>query len=477
MIEFLLAQDAPSWVRGSWANQTVLHPVGIALLIVLGAALIALPRRYAVIPIFLMMCVAGRQRISILTLDWDFLRLMVVLGWARVLVRKETRLFRAHRLDSMVVIFAMLSTAGYIIQQSSGDAVVYKLGVLIDTLGAYYLFRVLIRTWDDVLTLFRGASVIAVPVAGAFMLEKLTGRNPFAMLGSAPEITRMREGRLRCQGAFAHPILAGSFWAGVLPYYLALIVGRVDRTLGILGFCSGLIIIFACASSTPAAAVGVVLVGWGFFVMRDSMSFVRWSAVAMLVVLQLMMKAPVYHLISRIDLVGGSTGWHRYYLIDQFVHRWSEWFLVGTPSTAHWGRGLFDVTNQYVLEAVRGGFLAFASFLAVIVVAFMAVSRACKAARSVRPHLAAGWGIGVAIFAHCVMFLAVSYFGQIVLLWQLSLALAASAAVAAVSPVGVRSRSARQMSPAGARGSGSPRAIGGAAPRPVPPRRAQERPA
>src|SRR5690606_31143993 len=184
--------------------------------------------------------------------------------------------------------------------------------------------RVLIRSWDDILTLFRAMAVIAVPIAGAFMIEKSTGRNPFSIFGSAAEFTRAREGRLRCQGAFTHPILAGSFWAGLLPYFASLIVGRVDRILGCVGLACGLIIIFACGSSTPIAAVGVVMLGWAFFVIRDSMSSVRWAVVGLAVVLQILMQKPIYHLISRIDLVGGSTGWHRYFLIDQFFRRTPE---------------------------------------------------------------------------------------------------------------------------------------------------------
>jgi hypothetical protein len=31
------------------------------------------------------------------------------------------------------------------------------------------------------------------------------------------------------------------------------------------------------------------------------------------------MQAPVWHLISRIDLIGGSTGWHRYIIFDAFL--------------------------------------------------------------------------------------------------------------------------------------------------------------
>ena len=47
-----------------------------------------------------------------------------------------------------------------------------------------------------------------------------------AAMGGVPEITVVREGRLRCQGAFAHPILAGCFWAEQLPLIAALSAGN-----------------------------------------------------------------------------------------------------------------------------------------------------------------------------------------------------------------------------------------------------------
>lgn len=141
----------------------------------------------------------------------------------------------------------------------------------------------------------------------------------------------------------------------MIPFFVALWFGAKDKILSVAAVASTLLIIFACSSSTPVAAVGLVIIGWGMYFARAHMSTIRWSILGGLIGLQLLMQKPVYHLISRIDLVGGSTGWHRYHLFDQFVRRIGEWFFVGTHSTAHWGYGLFDVTNQYVLEAVRGG--------------------------------------------------------------------------------------------------------------------------
>lgn len=435
MIDLFLAfQEEAVYRRGGWANQTLVHPVGLAALVASALVVLGAPRKYAIIPFFFLMCVVARQRISIVTMDWDFIRILIMVGWCRVLLRKELRGFRMHRLDKLTIAWSVFSSIGCTIQQASGDAMLLRAGATIDTLGAYFLFRVLLRSWDDIKTLLRGAALIAIPIAAAFLFEKTTGRNLFSVFGGVREFTKIRQDRLRCQGAFAHPILAGSFWAAMIPFFVALWFGTKDRILSVAGVASALLIIFACSSSTPVAAVGLVIIGWMMYLVRAHMSTVRWSIVGALIGLELLMQKPVYHLISRIDLVGGSTGWHRYHLFDQFVKRTSEWFFVGTPSTAHWGYGLFDVTNQYVLEAVRGGILPLVFFVAMVVAAFLAVREVLNGTKDNRAHQMLGWAIGVAIFTHSMIFFAVSYFGQIVVLWHLTLAIAASAAMLSRAP-------------------------------------------
>ena len=459
-----LAQDgAMEWTRGGWANTTVVHPAGLALLAASTVAMLLVPRRYAVIPIFIMLCFAARQRISLISLDWDFVRIMILVGWARVLLRKETRGFTFHRLDLVAVIWSLTATLGYVVQQASSAALVLRLGATIDTLGAYMLFRVLLRSWSDIVATIRGMAVVAIPVAGAFLIEKSTGRNMFSVVGGVNPVTDVRQGRLRCQGAFAHPILAGSFWASILPLFIALWWGMKERVLCVTGVVATMLIVFACSSSTPVAAVGIAMIGWGVYFVRAYLGYIRWGILAVLVMLQLVMQKPVYHLISRIDLVGGSTGWHRYHLFDQFIRRVDEWFFFGTKSTAHWGYGLFDVTNQYVLEAVRGGIVPLVAFVAMIVIGFRAVGAALRASKGDRAATALAWGIGVSLLTHSVIFFAVSYFGQIVVLWNLSLALTVCAA-AASAPATSR---ARARVGASTRRSGAPRVIGGAIPRPA----------
>ena len=121
----------------------------------------------------------------------------------------------------------------------------------------------------------------------------------------------IREGRLRCQGAFSHPILAGCFWASVLPLMAATYWQRtVPKWLMMAGIASVFVIIGACASSTPVMGVLFGFLGAAMFPIRPWMRSIRWVMVLALLCLHMVMKAPVWHLISRVDVVSGSTGWH-----------------------------------------------------------------------------------------------------------------------------------------------------------------------
>jgi hypothetical protein len=191
--------------------------------------------------------------------------------------------------------------------------------------------------------------------------------------------------------------------------------------------------------------MGVVVgaAGAAMFLVRGWMKPVRWGLLFGLIALHMVMKQPVWHLICRIDMVGGSTGYHRFRLIQGAIDFFPEWCLMGTASTAHWGWHLYDVTNQYVLEAVRGGAVTLGLFVAIIGVAFQQVGRLRKSVEGQRYREVVAWGLGVALFVHCMNFLAISYFGQIITVWYLTLG-----AIGSLGPLAA----ARAAAPAGARG-------------------------
>jgi hypothetical protein len=140
-----------------------------------------------------------------------------------------------------------------------------------------------------------------------------------------------------------------------------------------------------------------------------------------MVLLQLAMSKPLWHLYQRVTVfgMGGSTGYHRYRLIDAFVSHFKQWALLGVNSTAPWGRQLEDVTNHFIGQGVRSGLLGFLLFIAIFVFAYAQIGAARKYWRRDWRRSAFAWALGVALFAQMMTMTATSYFGQIELvLWS-----------------------------------------------------------
>jgi len=310
------------------------------------------------------------------------------------------------------------------------SGLVRKSGLMVDTVGLYLLTRFMVRSFDDVEQLVTAFAIITIPVAFAFLVERMTARNPFALFGGVPETTHVRNGRLRCQGPFPHPIIAGCFFASLLPLWVPLFLARPARRAlyGVAIGCAGLIVL-ACASSTPVMSVAFGIAGFAFLPLRRQMKWIRWSALFTLIGLHLFMKAPVWQLVARIDLVGGSTGYHRYQLIDASIRNFGLWWQFGTLDTLRvMDYRTMDITNEYLLEGLRGGFLLLVLFVAMLALGFKAVGRLVRAVEGSRLDLLCAWALGVCLFEHMMNFFAVSYFGQATQMWFLTLAIVSTVA-------------------------------------------------
>lgn len=452
----------------AFKDQTTLHPLGLAMTVICGIALLNVRREWAVLPFIIMACfVSPAQRLVVANLDFRLIRILVLFGIARLILRSELRGIRWTALDFVVIAFAIAKTIIYTAQWKTFGAMIYQSGQIFDSVGVYFLMRCFIRTPRDLVRTGMGFAIIAVPVMLAFLVENLTGRNAFSIFGGVPAITHVREGRLRCQGAFPHPIIGGCFWASSLPLIAALWWqhGRA-RTIAAVGSVCALGIVGLSASSTPLMGAIAAMLGGVFYFVRH---WTRWIFVGfcfMLVGLHFSMNKPVWHLISRITITRGNTGYHRYKLIDSAIHHFNEWCMLGTRSTAHWFWGGQDVTNQYVLEGVRGGFLTLVLFVATLALAYAAVGRTWRFEQRNRGMMIYAWGLGSALFVHCVNFIGVSYFGQIVFLWYLHLAMIGSFHECALAErdrrqwvVGQRTRS-RRSRPEKTRTPGAPISVG-----------------
>jgi hypothetical protein len=128
--------------------------------------------------------------------------------------------------------------------------------------------------------------------------------------------------------------------------------------------------------------------------------------------LQLVMKAPVWFLIARVDLTGGSSSYHRAELIDQFLRHFAQWWLIGTDQNGTWGLDMFDVQDQYVSVGLSGGLLGLVFFLLTISRSFSAIGRARLRIHGDRSREWKAWLLGCSMFASIVAFFGVNYFDQ-----------------------------------------------------------------
>ena len=403
--------------------------MAVILFCIAACQIFAAPRKYAFIPFLVLICfVSPAQRIIIGGLDFSIVRLLGIAGLLRVLLKSEARFVHFNSIDWVVAAHLFFGSVIYTLQMGTASALTYKLGISFEFAACYFFARCVFDSKESLIALIKCMAIVGVFVSLTMLFEKLTARNLFAAFGGVPEVTKFRQGKLRAQGAYPHPIIAGVFWATLVPLFVLLWRLKKSKLLSAIGVVSCLLIVLATASSTP---LGTFVVGIGsciFWKVRKQFRNVRLLAGLSLVLLHFAMDGPVWHLVARIDLVGGSTGYHRFLLIDNAIRRMAEWALVGIPSTNHWGHSQQDIANQYVLEGVRGGLVTLSLFVLMIALAFRAVGAALKQARHVndRSMEMVVFALGTVLFTSCVAFIGVSYFGQANMLWMTLIALIAS---------------------------------------------------
>ena len=397
----------------------------------LALIVLSVTRRLALVPLlFLAATMPVAQRVVIGGADFTVIRLLLLVYIIRVLFRHEWEGFLWNRLDKTVLLWVTTGSAIMVIHFGSIAALVNRLGWAYDVLLVYFCSRVLIRGWDDIVVLARSVAIISVPLAIVFIHESITQYNVFHIFGGVAETTWVREGRMRCQGPYAHPIIAGTFWAALLPLIWTLWKGEgKSRVITIVGTLCAFTIILASASSTPFISAIVALMGLALFSVRQHRTRIWIGFFGVVFALHLVMKAPVWHLMSRVSFVGGSTGWHRFIIFDTFVNHFGDWYLTGYATPMDWRWEMRDPTNQFVAQGLDGGVLTLVLFVAVLCFAFGNVGRLLKQIESSEKPAESGlewrtWLIGVAIFVHVVTFLGLTYFGQMSILWHLQLSFA-----------------------------------------------------
>jgi hypothetical protein len=329
-----------------------------------------------------------------------------------------------NSIDSAFFLWVCFHVVAFVLLYSNSEALINQLGYVWDYAGGYLALRYFIQNEEDVNSSIRCFSCLAVVFAIFMVREQMTGQNLFGLLGGVRLESEVREGRIRSEAVFQHAILAGTFGATLIPLFVWLWRTSKNKLLSIGGVLAAGVMVITSACSTPVLGCTAAVLGICFWPFRKHMRLLRWGTLIMLLALHFTMKAPVWALIERIDLVQGSQSYHRYQLVEQFVRHVGDWWLLGTGTNAEWGIGMIDTSNAYVEQGTAGGLLTFILFIVLISRCFGRIGKARKAVSGQdRSKEWFYWLLGCAMFAHVTAFLGIFYFDQTRVAWFALLAM------------------------------------------------------
>ncbi|MBE0540485.1 MAG: O-antigen ligase family protein [Verrucomicrobia bacterium] len=407
-----------------------MSPIFLILCLVLLVAQLKLPRPYAFAPLLVAAC--HFQNVPVVEIGGalTITKLVILVGLFRAVREQSLAWSSQKRLDLWVAIWAgVMIFSGFLHDPKDHNPITIRLSQVHNVLGAYLYARAFLRSQDDILRFCKCLAVVLLPLALMVAVEKATTWNLYQTIGGGTEGSQIREGQVRATGPFSHPILLGTFAATSLP--LVAILYRQHRRWAIAGAAGCVMVVFCSASSGPIMTLLSGLLALGFWRFRESVGWIRRLAICVIIVLHVVMQAPVWYLLARVNVVGGSTGWHRAELIQKAVDHIGDWWLIGTDYTRHWfpyGVGWSeyhtDITNHYLHMGVTGGLPLMLCFIMILVKAFQLLGwriRLMRRARDVSEFNL--WCAGAALFAHCVTFFSISYFDQSTVTFSLLLGL------------------------------------------------------
>jgi hypothetical protein len=425
----------PGHIRfGGGASATVLHPVVAVWMLIAIVLILVLPRKKGIVPFLLaIFTIPTGQVLVVGGVHFTMLRLLILAGLVRAFRLKASSSGRWFAtgftsIDQVVVLWTVSAFIVISLQWMNPQMLITSLGNLVDALGGYLVLRFFIPDGEAVRRAIKVFAVICAIQGVCMISEQITGVNVFTLVGGValPAEQIIRDGQLRSSGVMG-PLGAGSFAGVLMPLFLWLWTEKRSRVWAYAGLAGASAMLITTHASTPWMTLGAGLLGLGFWPLRTRMRVVRWAIVGTLVSLHMVMKAPVWNLISRVDLTGSSSSWHRYTLINQTILHFTDWWLLGYKYYDQWDWDMWDTSNLFVAAALTGGLVTLVLVIAVFSRSFGRIGSARKRVSGDRRQEWFLWCLGSALFA-CV----VACFG-IAFLYQSQILLFALPAVISVA--------------------------------------------
>jgi hypothetical protein len=402
---------------GGGAADTILHPLVAVQMLIAIILILCLPRKYAIVPLLLGIFTISLGQVVVLAgIHFTVLRILILTGLVRRAASGMKTPFAGgfNSIDRLVTFWAFSALIVVSLEWMEAPILIKSLGDFLDLLGGYYVLRFLIRDEADARRAIKALVAVAVVMSVCMINEQITHRNVFGLLGGAPLTPQIREGKLRSQGAFEVYIDAGVFGAVLVPMLAWMWSDRKSRVAVYIGMVGAIIMILTCNSSTPLLGLAAGILGLCLWPFRRQMRVFRWALVLTLVALHLMMNGPVWSLIARIDLTGSSSGYHRYYLVDNFIRHFGDWWLLGYKNFGNWGWDMWDLSDEYVAVGLTGGLITFVIFIGILSRSFGGLGTARKRAARNRNRKSEWlcWCLGCALLAHVVGWFGCSYMAK-----------------------------------------------------------------
>jgi hypothetical protein len=413
---------------GGGLTETALNPIALAALLVASILILALPRKYLALPLLAVtFLIPVSQVIVVAGSHFYVLRIALLAGLARLTMAKasakKTILAGGYNSIDSAFLWCTLWQAVCVVILFGTSAIVNQLGFVLDFLGAYFILRYAIQDNSDRDRALKCLAIVCCVLAVCMVVEQVKLINPFSLIGGNAATPHIREGKIRSQGVFQHELTAGAFGSTLIALFLLLWKTRRARFAAALGALAVTVITVTSNSSTSLLAYASALLAACFWPARNKMRIVRRAIVFSILGLAAVMKAPVWFVIAHIDLTGGSSGYHRALLIDQFIRHFGDWWLTGVKDMGSWGWDMWDAQNQFVSIGETGGLVAFCLFIVMIVRCFRRLGIARISVAADRKEAWCIWLIGCALFSHIVAFFGVNYFDQVRVGWLFLLAL------------------------------------------------------
>lgn len=412
-----------------------MNPLAILFFCFCAALLIAVPRKWAPVPLLLgCTYMTLGQGIEIGAISLPVYRMMLLVGVVRVVMRGEGIEGPFNKVDKAMMMWGAWMIFASFFHDPDRAGPITAAGQVFNLTLIYFLIRIWCSDLEEVCGVIVVVALLLVPIALEMFLEKSTGKNLFSFLGGVPENAIIREGKFRAQGPFRHPILAGTVGATCIPLFIGIL--RHNKMAGMIGIGAGLVMVFTCASSGPV--MSLMSAGGALLLLRykHMVPTLRKLAVVLYLVLMVVMAKPPYYLIARIDISGGSTGWHRAFLIENTFKYFSEWWKFGTDYTRHWmpNQGFAndpyhtDITNYYIGFGVAGGLIAMLLVIWMMWLCFKWVGQLSDLFEEQgSPNELLIWCFGASLFSHATTSISVAYFDQSMLFFWLTVAVISSA--------------------------------------------------